>query len=336
VVATGLLNPRGLAFAPNGTLYVGEAGSGGPTDIGGGTFIGTTSRISAINLRGSLPAAARPFATGFISVANQDGSEATGLDGVSTQGGRILGIITGAPQFVGAPPVAAVKNAASIVDVATAQLGRLIQAEPSGHWKTAGNVGGTDFDYTLACSQGAPVSPPCDPTNTDFPDSNPYGVLALPGGTYVADAGANTLDFVAANGSVKILAFFFDPGGSPIPFNDEVPTCVTQTGGKLYIGTLNGRVWQYDGTPTLHQVALNTPPGPPILTVGGCTSDAAGNLYLTDQFGGAVWMRAPNGDTTLVSDAVPDPSGIAVGPNGFLYVSQNSTSTNGQVVRLHP
>ena len=29
VVATGLNNPRGLAFAPNGQLFVAEAGSGG-------------------------------------------------------------------------------------------------------------------------------------------------------------------------------------------------------------------------------------------------------------------------------------------------------------------
>jgi glucose/arabinose dehydrogenase len=29
VVATGLANPRGLNFAPNGDLYVAEAGRGG-------------------------------------------------------------------------------------------------------------------------------------------------------------------------------------------------------------------------------------------------------------------------------------------------------------------
>ena len=29
-IASGLANPRGIAFAPNGALYVAEAGSGGP------------------------------------------------------------------------------------------------------------------------------------------------------------------------------------------------------------------------------------------------------------------------------------------------------------------
>jgi glucose/arabinose dehydrogenase len=30
LVTSGLNNPRGLAFAPNGELYVAEAGNGGP------------------------------------------------------------------------------------------------------------------------------------------------------------------------------------------------------------------------------------------------------------------------------------------------------------------
>ena len=41
----------------------------------------------------------------------------------------------------------------------------------------------------------------------DCVSANPYGVLALPGKTYVVDAGSNTLDLVRANGSVQILAF---------------------------------------------------------------------------------------------------------------------------------
>jgi glucose/arabinose dehydrogenase len=34
VYATGLQNPRGIAFGPGGTLYVAEAGSGGTTSNG--------------------------------------------------------------------------------------------------------------------------------------------------------------------------------------------------------------------------------------------------------------------------------------------------------------
>jgi hypothetical protein len=329
VVATGLLNPRGLAFAPNGTLYVAEAGAGGTTKVGGGTYIGTTSRISAINARGALPVTAKPVVTGLVSVASKTGKEATGADGLSIQGGRILAIMTGAHQFVDNAPPGAVP--ADILAAAKAQLGRLIKGNPGGQWTSLADVGGFDFNYTLSCQT---ATPPCDP-NTDFPDANPYGVLALPGQTYVADAGANTLDLVQANGSVQILAYLHDPGVNVIPFNDEVPTCVTQAGGQLYIGTLNGRVWRYDGTTTVKPVTLSTPTGPPLMTVGGCTGDAAGNLYLSDQFGGMVWKVTPDGTTTVVG-AVRGPSGIVLGPDGYLYVSANSGTTNGQVMRLLP
>ena len=36
VIASGLSNPRGLAFAPNGDLYVVEAGSGAPNTVTSG------------------------------------------------------------------------------------------------------------------------------------------------------------------------------------------------------------------------------------------------------------------------------------------------------------
>jgi hypothetical protein len=328
VIATGLLNPRGLDFGPNGTLYVAEAGTGGATPISppgpNQQFIGTTSQISAIDIGGAPGSNVHPVVAGLISVANADGTFATGADGLSVQGGRILAIMTGAHQLTDGVPPGAVPL--DVLNAAKAQLGRLIKLNPGGHWTTIGDVGGFDFNYTLTCGAA------CD-NNIQFPDANPYGVLGLPGMTYVADAGANTLDLVSANGSVQILAYVHAQSNDFL--GDEVPTCVAQAGGQLYIGTLNGNVFRYDGTPTLQRVTLTTPPGPPLVSIGGCTGDAVGNLYLSDQFGGAVWKVAPGGATTKIGD-VPDPSGIVLGPDGYLYVSQNSTQTNGQVVRLHP
>ncbi len=42
----------------------------------------------------------------------------------------------------------------------------------------------------------------------DFPDSNPYGVLALSDQLYVANAASNTLDLVHPDGTEEILAYF--------------------------------------------------------------------------------------------------------------------------------
>jgi hypothetical protein len=336
VVATGLLNPRGLAFAPNGTLYVAEAGSGGSTSFGDAQ-VGLTSQISAINVGGSLPAAPTPVVTGLISVATPDGT--LGTSGLSIQGGRILASIGEHHQLVdGLPP-------SPLVNAAAAQLGRLIQANPSGQWKSIADVGGFDFDYTQACINLEPVTPPCGPDGQannepgQFPDANPYGILAMPGKTYVADAGANTLDLVRANGSIQILAYVH---AQPNDFlGDQVPTCVAQAGGQLYVATLNGNIFRYNGTSDLQPVLLRPDLATPPIGISACVGDAAGNLYVADQgaeFLGeptGVYKMAPDGSITLLAN-VPDPSGITLGPDGNLYVSQNSTSTDGQVVRLSP
>jgi hypothetical protein len=99
------------------------------------------------------------------------------------------------------------------------------KGEPGGQIRDIANVGNFDFDWTNDHFNLAP---------RDFPDANPYAVLALPDRLYVADAGANTLNLVRPNGSDQILAYF--------PNNviaDATPTCIAKgPDGALYIGTL--------------------------------------------------------------------------------------------------
>ena len=94
-----------------------------------------------------------------------------------------------------------------------------------GQVRDVANVGDFDFAWSSAHVALAPH---------DFPDANPYAVLALSDQLYVADAGTNTLDLVHPNGSVEILAYF--------PNNivaDATPTCIAQgPDGALYVGTL--------------------------------------------------------------------------------------------------
>jgi hypothetical protein len=88
-VATGLDNPRGLAFGADGTLYVAEAGRGGPCvpgPRGGRVCAGPSGAIAAIR-NGQV----HRIVTGLPSEASPTGAEAAGPSDVTLdQGGTPL------------------------------------------------------------------------------------------------------------------------------------------------------------------------------------------------------------------------------------------------------
>jgi hypothetical protein len=331
IVAKGFDSPRGLAFAPNGALYVGEAGHGGDV-CSPEACLGLTSQISAIDVATGAHA---PVVAGLISFNDLVHGGVTGVDGVSTDGGRILGIITGYPQAVPSDSVCAAgpPDCRAVLAAARAQLGTLIKATPSGTWKTLAGVGAIDFQWTIE-HQGP------DQVETD---ANPYGVLGVPAGAYVADAGSNTLDFVSANGATTVLAHFPNPPAGTFFPSDAVPTCVAIAGGTVYVADLSGRLWKVDGsTPT------QVPVAPGLLRhVTGCTADAAGDLYLVNIFTtpfpspgtGSVVKLGADGSASVLASPLNFPNGIALGPDGGVYVSVNSVCPatgpcQGQVIRL--
>lgn len=79
-------------------------------------------------------------------------------------------------------------------------LASLIQLRGrSGGWRQLANIGAYE----------AAVNP-----DGGEHDTNPYGVLATSGGTYVADAGGNSLLRVSSSGRISTVAVF--PTGSPL------------------------------------------------------------------------------------------------------------------------
>jgi hypothetical protein len=115
-------------------------------------------------------------------VAGLPSTSDVGVDGISAQGnGGIYGIIGESEDSQGVPG-----------------FGHLIKVTTSGSVRDVANVGNVNYAWTGE-------NPQLDPGG-QYPDANPYGVLALPGHIYVVDAGANTLNEVSPNGDVKILA----------------------------------------------------------------------------------------------------------------------------------
>jgi hypothetical protein len=325
-VASGLDNPRGIAIASNGAIYVAEGGHGGDVCSPATRCLGTTSQISRVDPKSG---AHRPVVTGLYSrsVVNEG---ITGVDGLSARGGRLVATMTAYPQELdGFSCTGQPADCGAVLKAARAQAGQLISFTPAGTWKALAAVGANDFEW-------AGTYPGF---STEPPNGNPYGVFALPGVTLVTDAGANTLDLVTGNKEGMVLSAFAlpPPGGFPA---DTVPTCVTVARGNVYIGSLSGKLWKRSGRFAPLEVPVRTGL---LHHVTGCTSDANGDIFLVDMWGtpgppipagpgsaagtGSVVELAANGAATVLASGLMFPNGIARAKDGSLYVTVGSICT---------
>jgi hypothetical protein len=171
VVASGLANPRGLNFGPEGGLDVAEAGAGGtaPCIVNSNSqFVcyGETGAITRITL-GGVTSQSR-LVTGLPSLAappgaTNAGAAALGPHDVEFQG-RGNGFVT-----IGAAldPARRFNDTAHPEFAAVgANVGRLVRFQPNGKWS---------FAEDLSAFEEA-----ANPDGGGL-DSNPYGLLALPG-----------------------------------------------------------------------------------------------------------------------------------------------------------
>jgi glucose/arabinose dehydrogenase len=327
VVADGLHSPRGLAFGPGGILYVAQAGD-------------ATAAGSIIEIRNSMSQhpATRSVIAGLPSIGDE--GEFVGVDGISVIGRgtnqSIYAITALSPQATGSDA-----------------FGNLLRIGRDGQVDAVANVGSADYEWAAANSG----------LWEEFPDANPYAVLAIPGHVYVVDAGANTLDEVMPDGSVAILAFFPNE-----LIRDAVPTCVAQgPDGALYVGTLalvdsfafgpSAKVYRVDPS----QANLADPAATPmtvwasgLFPINGCAFGPDGSFYASQLFTNpshdpAAIFGDPRGDVVRIPWGHPDThefltggalgitGGVAVGPNGVVYVADRSSFTapgTGRVVRL--
>jgi sugar lactone lactonase YvrE len=176
--------------------------------------------------------------------------------------------------------------------------------------------------------------------DADLPDSNPYGVLALPGKVVVADAGANALFEISANGAIRTLAVFPEqafPGG---PDRDAVPTTVVLgADGDYYVSQLTGGPFSV-GAANIFRVPAEG--GAPDVVAEGFTNviDIAfgpdGSLYvlqvaapIPNFAGGALIRVAMDGTRTTINVPLFAPGGVAIAKDGTIYVTNFSVSPGG-------
>jgi hypothetical protein len=327
-VASGLWNPRGINFAPNGELYVAEAGRGGPgpcipspVPTNGNRCYGETGGLAKISPNESAPAQAfERVLTGLPSLVLGDGTVEGGPTDVAFLGSApyvLLGL--------GGNPAVRQQLGGK-----AALLGTLLQATPSGQYKRVADIAGQEAIDNPA---GRAI------------DSNPYGLLVQPGRRIVADAGANALFENLANRQTSVFAVPTIPDG-----RDSVPTSVVEgPDGAVYVGLLTGGPF-WAGTAPVLRIASD---GSSIETyAAGFTAiidiafDAGGALYVLEAirgvppfppgFGvGRLVRQCPGGARSDLLTGLTFPAGVAIGPDGAAYLTNRGTSpSDGEVLRL--
>jgi hypothetical protein len=333
VIASGLNNPRGLAFSPNGGLYVAEAGAGGsgPCFAGpeGPACFGNSGSVTRIDARGQ-----RRMLTGLPSYgAESTGDAAIGPSDVSFQGQGGMYVTEGLGLDLDFS-----KTIPALDD-----MGRLLRSPgASGRLKVVADL--ADFEDAN------------NPTG-DEENSNPNSVLATSRGQVVSDAGANDLLLVAPNRKISVLATFPNrlvdappflglPPGTQIPM-DAVPTSVTRgPDGALYVGQLTGFPFPVGGA----NVYRIVPGKAPQVFASGFTNiidiafDTRGTLYVLEIFQNGLLSGDPTGalirvdrrgrQHVIMSTGLITPGGLAL-RHGAAYVSNCGTCAGaGEVLRI--
>ena len=329
IYAQGLYNPRYMAFADDGTLYVAEVGVGGeeafvfgppPAEaspeaepvmegtpieeevVVGGSTRGYTGQISAVAPDGTVSV----VVSGLASY-----SDGVGPQGITIQDGIVYFTIGGTAVLAGVEPLEGENNVFSF-DPATGTVTSIA-------------------DFNL----------PEIENNPDGSDVNPniYGIAAgrSDGRLTVNDAGGNTVYSVdAATGEIQLRAvvpnlaeLVPDAGYEP---RHPVPTAVIYHNGGAYISLLS-EFWPEDAPSVLKidgdgDFATFTPQAFGRSFVTGLASGPDGNLYLSQLMDnpegapvGTIFRILPDQTVEPVVEGLVMPLGIVFDGDGNLYVT---------------
>ena len=334
--ATGLTNPRGLKFGPDGYLYVAEAGyptgtlTKAPAGLGGncsagasgpGDYFGslTGSRISRIDSNGNV--------TTFVD--NLPSSEASGLSSgvadIAFIDDTIYAIFAGAGCSHGVPtiPNEVIRINRHGSPTAIADLSAFVQTHP--------------------------VANPTDAITGDFePDGTWYSMIAAHGDLYAIEPNHGELDKITTRGNISRVIDISASQGH------VVPTAVAHRG-IFYVGNLGQ--FNPDQLNTQSVFQINPSGHLKVFATGlskvlGVAFDDRDRLYVLETSysttnpgpipgTGRLIRVLPDGKQEVLIDSTSGdlvvPTAMTFGPHGALYISNvgyGAPTGAGQVLKV--
>ena len=334
VIASGLDNPRGLTFGPDGNLYVAEGGTGGDLQTTDADCEQVAPPIG-------------PYSGGFTASIVKVGPN-----------GAVTPVATGLPSSSTSPDSGGLTS--GVADLAF--IGHTLYALESGAGCSHGflhadngvlRVNGDGSTTQVAdLSAFVKAHPVANPEEDDFePDGTWYSMVAVGSALYAVEPNHGEVDRITpATGDVSRLV---DVSASQ---GHIVPTAIAHFSlfGGLLSSFVVGNLGTFPVVPGSEQLmSVSLGGGLKVVRTGfttilGLEFDRFGNLYVLEsmtapgfpgpnEFGtGRILRISFFGGTQVVATGLTFPTGMTIGPDGALYVSNLGFAGPGagEIIRI--